>query len=73
MQPPTDVWQGDPLPGERILWTGRPAKWTRLGSRELYSVMFGIVWVSLMWMYFTEVRPMGAERGRRHPEPAHYS
>jgi hypothetical protein len=30
-------------------------------------------WVSLMWMYFTEVRPMGAEHSRRHPEPAHYS
>jgi hypothetical protein len=51
MQPPTDVWQDDLLPGERILWTGRPAKWTRLGSRELYSVIFAIVSVGslLSW------------------------
>jgi NNP family nitrate/nitrite transporter-like MFS transporter len=23
-----------------------------------FMLMFGIVWVSLMWMYFTEVRPL---------------
>ena len=38
-----------------------------------FMLMFGVVWVSLMWMYFTEVRPMGAELARKHPEPAHYS
>jgi len=27
-----------------------------------FMLMFGIVWVSLMWMYFTEVRPMYADR-----------
>jgi len=37
-----------------------------------FMLMFGIVWVSLMWMYFTEVRPFGTELGRRHPEPAHF-
>jgi len=36
-------------------------------------LMFGIVWVSLMWMYFTEVQPLGAEQRRRHPEPTHFS
>ena len=25
-----------------------------------FMLMFGIVWVSLMWMYFTEVRPLAA-------------
>ena len=51
MQPTTDVWQHDLLPGERVLWTGRPAKWTRLTSRDLYSVLFGIVWIGsvLSW------------------------
>jgi len=38
-----------------------------------FMLMFGIVWVSLMWMYFTEVRPLGAEQSKRHPEPAHFS
>lgn len=38
-----------------------------------FMLMFGIVWVSLMWMYFTEVRPMGAELSRKHPEPAHFT
>ena len=38
-----------------------------------FMLMFGIVWVSLMWMYFTEVRPMGAELGRKHPEPSHFT
>jgi MFS transporter, NNP family, nitrate/nitrite transporter len=38
-----------------------------------FMLMFGIVWVSLMWMYFTEVRPMGVELGRRHPEPSHFT
>jgi MFS transporter, NNP family, nitrate/nitrite transporter len=28
-----------------------------------FMLMFGIVWVSLMWMYWTEVRPMDAARG----------
>jgi NNP family nitrate/nitrite transporter-like MFS transporter len=27
-----------------------------------FMLMFGIVWVSLMWMYFTEVRPLHAEK-----------
>lgn len=38
-----------------------------------FMLMFGIVWVSLMWMYFTEVRPMSVEQSRNHPEPAHFS
>jgi MFS transporter, NNP family, nitrate/nitrite transporter len=25
-------------------------------------LMFGVVWVSLMWMYWAEVRPMDAAR-----------
>ena len=38
-----------------------------------FMLMFGIVWVSLMWMYFTEVRPMEAELSRKHPEPSHFT
>ena len=38
-----------------------------------FMLMFGIVWVSLMWMYFSEVRPMGVELGRQHPEPSHFT
>ena len=38
-----------------------------------FMLTFGIVWVSLMWMYFTEVRPMSMEQARRHPEPTHYT
>jgi NNP family nitrate/nitrite transporter-like MFS transporter len=38
-----------------------------------FMLMFGIVWVSLMWLYFTEVRPMGAELSRKHPEPSHFT
>jgi len=30
-----------------------------------FMLMFGIVWISLMWMYWTEVRPMDAERERK--------
>jgi NNP family nitrate/nitrite transporter-like MFS transporter len=34
-------------------------------------LMFGIVWVSLMWMYFTEVRPLHAknEKERAATQP----
>jgi NNP family nitrate/nitrite transporter-like MFS transporter len=28
-----------------------------------FMLMFGVVWVSLMWMYWTEVRPMDRARG----------
>jgi hypothetical protein len=51
MQPPTDVWQHDLLPSERVLWIPRPAKWARFTSRDLYSVVFGIVWIGsvLSW------------------------
>jgi len=38
-----------------------------------FMLMFGIVWVSLMWMYFTEVRPLGEEVSRKHPEPTHFT
>ncbi len=30
-----------------------------------FMLMFGVVWVSLMWMYWTEVRPMDAARRLR--------
>ncbi len=29
---------------------------------SVFMLMFGVVWVSLVWMYWTEVRPMKAER-----------
>jgi NNP family nitrate/nitrite transporter-like MFS transporter len=35
-----------------------------------FMLMFGIVWVSLMWMYFTEVRTMSMAQAQKHPEPA---
>ncbi len=38
-----------------------------------FMLMFGIVWVSLMWMYFKEVRPMGLERSKQYPEPTHFT
>ena len=38
-----------------------------------FMLMFGIVWVSLMWMYFKEVRPMGAERAKQYPIPTHFT
>ena len=34
-----------------------------------FMLMFGVVWVSLMWMYFTEVRPMYA--GKENTRGAH--
>jgi NNP family nitrate/nitrite transporter-like MFS transporter len=36
-----------------------------------FMLMFGIVWVSLMWMYFTEVRPLS--QSSKHPEPTHFA
>jgi NNP family nitrate/nitrite transporter-like MFS transporter len=30
-----------------------------------FMLMFGVVWVSLMWMYWTEVRPLHAEREKK--------
>jgi NNP family nitrate/nitrite transporter-like MFS transporter len=35
-----------------------------------FMLMFGIVWVSLMWMYWTEVRPMDAARERERGKAA---
>jgi MFS transporter, NNP family, nitrate/nitrite transporter len=35
-----------------------------------FMLMFGIVWVSLMWMYFTEVRPMSMAEASKHREPS---
>lgn len=31
-----------------------------------FMLMFGVVWVSLMWMYWSEVRPLDAKRHRKH-------
>ncbi len=30
-----------------------------------FMMLFGVVWISLMWMYFTEVRPLHAEQEKR--------
>jgi NNP family nitrate/nitrite transporter-like MFS transporter len=38
-----------------------------------FMLMFGIVWASLMWMYFTEVRPLAARQSRKHPETTHFT
>ncbi|MEW6131995.1 MAG: nitrate/nitrite transporter [Pseudomonadota bacterium] len=35
-----------------------------------FMLMFGVVWVSLMWMYWTEVRPMDARREAKRIERA---
>jgi NNP family nitrate/nitrite transporter-like MFS transporter len=35
-----------------------------------FMLMFGVVWVSLMWMYWAEVRPMDKEREDRRPKLA---
>lgn len=35
-----------------------------------FMLMFGIVWVSLMWMYFAEVRPMSAAESSTHSAAA---
>ncbi len=34
-----------------------------------FMLMFGVVWVSLMWMYWTEVKPLDAKRHRKN-QPA---
>jgi len=38
-----------------------------------FMLMFGIVWVSLMWMYFTEVRPLASEESLKYPQSAHFT
>lgn len=35
-----------------------------------FMLMFGVVWVSLMWMYFTEVRPVHAKHENERQLPA---
>ena len=35
-----------------------------------FMLMFGVVWVSLMWMYWTEVRPMDAARQLKRAQVA---
>src|SRR5512139_738710 len=35
-----------------------------------FMLMFGVVWVSLMWMYWTEVRPMDAARRLKRAQTA---
>ena len=38
-----------------------------------FMLMFGVVWVSLMWMYFTEVRPMSAAENKQPADAARVS
>ena len=33
---------------------------------SVFMLLFGIIWASLMWMYWTEVRPLTVARARRH-------
>ncbi|NQY25544.1 MAG: NarK/NasA family nitrate transporter [Piscirickettsiaceae bacterium] len=33
---------------------------------SVFMLMFGVVWVSLVWMYWTEVRPMKKERHQQY-------
>jgi len=39
---------------------------------SVFMLMFGVVWISLMWMYWTEVRPMTISQGTKR-EVATYS
>jgi hypothetical protein len=48
VQPITDAWQRDLLPGERVLWTGQPAKRIGLTSRDVFQFGFSIVWIGLL-------------------------
>jgi CBS-domain-containing membrane protein len=32
---------------------------------SVFMLMFGVVWISLMWMYWTEVRPMKIAQGTK--------
>ncbi len=34
-----------------------------------FMLLFGVVWISLMWMYFTEVRPLHAEKENNRSAP----
>jgi len=34
-----------------------------------FMLLFGVVWISLMWMYFTEVRPLHAEKESNRSAP----
>jgi NNP family nitrate/nitrite transporter-like MFS transporter len=57
------------------MWTDRfggPVDLAGVRS-SAFIMMFGIVWVSLMWIYFTEVRPLAAEQGRKYPESTHFT
>ncbi|MBM5811696.1 MAG: NarK/NasA family nitrate transporter [Gammaproteobacteria bacterium] len=38
-----------------------------------FMLMFGVVWTSLMWMYFAEVRPLSAARERAYPQHTHFT
>ena len=50
-------------------WSVVTASTTAFTARFMVRMMmFGIVWVFLMWMCFTEVRSLGAEHSRKHPE-----
>jgi hypothetical protein len=48
LQPARDIWQRDLLPGERILWAGRPAKRARLVARDIFPILFSIVWIGVI-------------------------
>lgn len=50
-------------------WSVLAASATAFTARFMARMMmFGIVWVFLMWMCFTEVRSLGAEHGRKNSE-----
>ncbi|CAN5261329.1 hypothetical protein BH09PSE1_BH09PSE1_02620 [soil metagenome] len=38
------VFQGRLLPGERIMWTGRPGQGLVFASRDIFLVPFSVVW-----------------------------
>ena len=46
-------------PGERLLWTGRPAQGIAFQTMDLFAVPFSIVWASVVFGIFSKAPASG--------------
>lgn len=52
----------DLLPSERVLWTGKPARFPLLDRGAVLLVPFGLVWLGFVVLFWVRASPQGVMR-----------
>ena len=55
----SEEWQGDLLPNERLLWSGKPAQGFRWSSRDIFFIPFSLFWCGFVVVWIAAASSAG--------------